>query len=295
VYTLEQLADTLCESSRRNARSAYDMVAWPAAVDAEQHWFMSPELCSLYGTELWSRLDEPSQKRLAFFEAVNFFSLNIHGESMLMQGLALRLYRTRTSPVTQYLHHFLDEENKHSVLFGTFCQRYAKVYPDLKVVGALDPADSVASDFLFFAKVLIFEEIVDHYNLTMSKDVRLHEIAVAINANHHYEEARHLAFGRRMCAELWTDEGWDEPARAAAREHLQQFFAVTWREYWNPRVYQDAKLTDALGGSDAAPNPWQIRRLAWEAPVNLEARRERSHKCATFLKRNSILSELDFT
>lgn len=294
--SLDQLVDKLCASSRKNTRSAYSIVSWPTSVDPESDWFMSPELCSLHGTELWSRLDERAQKRLAFFEAVNFFSLNIHGESMLMQGLAQRLYRTRTGIVSPYLHHFLDEENKHSVLFGTFCQRYAKVYPDLKVIGALDTADTVVSDFLFFAKVLIFEELVDHYNLIMSKDTRLHDLAVAINANHHYEESRHLAFGRRMCAELWgVEDGWNDGERASARNHLQQFFTVTWREYWNPLVYQDAKVSEALGSSGAAPNPWQLRRMAWDAPASLKMRAERSQKCATYLQRHDILQELDFS
>jgi hypothetical protein len=128
----------------------------------------------------------------------------------------------------------------------------------------------------------------------MSKDARLHEIAVAINANHHYEESRHLAFGRRMCAELWqSEEGWTEGERADARSHLQQFFTVTWREYWNPLVYQDAKIPEALGGAGSAPNPWQLRRMAWEAPGSVRARRERSDKCASFLQRHDIVQELD--
>jgi hypothetical protein len=138
---------------------------------------------------------------------------------------------------------------------------------------------------------LIFEELVDHYNLVMSKDARLHEIAVAINANHHYEESRHLAFGRRMCAELWqSEDSWTEGQRADARSLLQQFFTVTWREYWNPLVYQDAKIHEALGN---APNPWQLRRMAWDAPASVQARVERSHKCASFLQRHDILQELD--
>jgi hypothetical protein len=42
-----------------------------------------------------------------------------------MQGLAARLYRKDLLGVASYLHHFLDEENKHSVYFGGFCTRYA--------------------------------------------------------------------------------------------------------------------------------------------------------------------------
>ena len=45
-----------------------------------------------------------------------------------MQGLAGRLYRKDLADVADYLHHFLDEENKHSIFFGGFCRRYARVY-----------------------------------------------------------------------------------------------------------------------------------------------------------------------
>ena len=34
---------------------------------------------------------------MAFLEEVNFFSINIHGERALIQGLANRLYRIRTT------------------------------------------------------------------------------------------------------------------------------------------------------------------------------------------------------
>ena len=36
--------------------------------------------------------------------------------------------------ITEYLHHFVDEENKHMVMFGEFCNRYiGKVYPEKKI------------------------------------------------------------------------------------------------------------------------------------------------------------------
>ena len=55
--------------------------------------------------------------------------------SALMEGLARRLYAGGgDSHRLAYLHHFLDEENKHMVCFGGFCTRYAgKIYPDRKV------------------------------------------------------------------------------------------------------------------------------------------------------------------
>jgi predicted GNAT superfamily acetyltransferase len=295
MESLTRLVDKLCESSRRNFHNIYDYVSWPESVDIERDWFMSPELCSLYGTDVWPMLDEATQKRLAFYEAVNFFSLNIHGESALMQGLAQRLYGPRTRAVSPYLHHFLDEENKHCILFGTFCEKYAKkIYPDRKVVASGGTGNPDQGDFLFFAKVLIFEEIVDRFNLAMSKDARLHPVAVAINHNHHVEEARHLAFGRRLTADLWAEgeKTWSEQDRRDLGAYLQRFLVVSWKEYYNPDVYRDAGLEDALRGRRAECNPWQLQQLAWDHPAGRARRATMSEKCTSFLAQSNVIPEV---
>lgn len=296
VEPLESLVERLCVSSRTRIHNVYEYVDWPEHVDYEVDWFMSPELCTLYGTELWELLDERARKRLAFYETVNFFSLNIRGESSLMQGLANRLYHHRNRGTSSYLHHFLDEENKHSVLFGTFCERYAKkVYPDRKFISGSFADDSIENDFLFYVRVLIFEELVDFYNSYMSRDARLHELSIAINRNHHLEEARHLAFGRRMCADLFQEfSARSTPEQIAnMRAYLQQFVTTTWREYYNPSVYQDAGLADILRGRTPIDDPWSIQQFAWDHEQGKKRRREVSARCATFLHRTGILMEVN--
>ena len=64
--------------------------------------------------------------------------LTLQGERPLVAGISDRLYSKRvTADATEYLHHFLDEENKHMVMFGMFLNRYVgKVYPEKKI--ALD-------------------------------------------------------------------------------------------------------------------------------------------------------------
>src|SRR5687767_7163377 len=124
---LQETTRRLSDLSVRHQR-AVGVSDWPDSV-ARPGWYTSPELVSAYGGDLWDSLDEGQRQELSFWEAVNFFSLNVHGERMLMAGLAERLYRPGLVEVTEYLHHFLAEENTHSTWFGTFCQRYAgKVY-----------------------------------------------------------------------------------------------------------------------------------------------------------------------
>ncbi|HEX2313487.1 MAG TPA: diiron oxygenase [Thermomonospora sp.] len=282
IASMTETTERLSRLSQRSYQNPYTAVEWPDAVDPEGQWFGSPELLSLYGTPSWDGLDEPARRRLAFFEAVNFYSLNIHGEKSLMEGLASRLYRKDLLEVSDYLHHFLDEENKHSIYFGGFCTRYHHVYRSRQLPFAeTRPRD--VEDLLFFVKTMVFEEIVDVYNREQARDGRLEPIARFINHNHHVEESRHLVFGRRLVAALWEAcaPGWDAATREDVREHLSQFLVASWREYYNPDVYADAGLAD----------PWEVAEAAWAAPAQREHRRRVSAKVLTFLTGIGLLDK----
>ena len=193
------LAKLLSDASVKHYYSPFDAIVFPESVDMDS-WFTSPELLSLYGQPEWETLSEEQRKRLSFLEAVNFYSLNIHGEKSLIEGLAQRLYDEKSAEHSRYIHHFLDEENKHMTFFGTFCMKYAgKVYPDRKMAFEREYEEG-EQDFMFFLKVFLFEEIVDFYNVTMAKDPRLNPLARQINEIHHFDEARHLAYGVPSCS-----------------------------------------------------------------------------------------------
>ncbi|MGH3714899.1 MAG: diiron oxygenase [Micromonosporaceae bacterium] len=281
IGTMSPTVDRLTELSRAKYQNPYAAVEWPEAVDPATDWFFTPELSSLYGTDAWPGA-EPAARDLTFHEAANFFSLNIHGEKALMEGLARRLYRPDLAEIVDYLHHFLDEENKHSVYFGGFCQRYAKVYRSRHVPFA-ETADRESSDLLFFAKVLIFEEHADRYNVLQAKDRRLHPLARFINDAHHADEARHLVFNRAIVKAFWElySPGWDEARLAELRAYLGQFFVTTWREYYNPDVYADCGFAE----------PWELAEAAWAAPVQRAHRRQMSAKCLKFLLSTGLLLE----
>ncbi|MBO3749257.1 diiron oxygenase [Streptosporangiaceae bacterium NEAU-GS5] len=279
---IRETSDRLCRLSRRSYQNPYEQVDWPEALDPEAEWFTSAECSSLYGTPAWDRLDEPGRRRLAFHEAAGFYSLNIHGEKLLMQGLSARLYRKDLADLTGYLHHMLDEENKHSVYFGGFCTRYARVYPSRQLsFGGTRPRD--VEDLLFFTKTLIFEEIVDRHNQVQARDRRLHPLARFINDNHHREEARHLVFGREVVRDMWRSGAsrWSEDVIADVRAEAAAFVTACWREYYNPDVYADAEL-----GA-----PWALAETAWSAPAQRERRRAYSAGCLDFLTGAGVLTE----
>lgn len=274
----------LSELSRRWYQNPYTAVRWPRAVRPEADWFGVPEHSSLYGTPEWEALGADARRRLVFLEAANFYSLNIHGEKHLIRGLADRLYRPDLLDVAGYLHHFLDEENKHSVWFGGFCTRYAKVYRSRQLPRPPgDPAPRDVADLLFFARTLVFEEIVDRLNRIQARDRRLHPLARFINGSHHADEARHLAFGRRLVRVLWQtcSPHWTPGTVAEVRQDLGQYLATAWREYYNPEVYADAGL----------PGPWELAERAWSAPAQRQRRREVSARALRFLLGAGILTE----
>jgi hypothetical protein len=280
--SLEATVERLCRVSVEQCIDPHSRIEWPERVD-EDAWYTSPELVSLFGTPAYEALDEAQRKRLSFFEAVNFFSLNIHGERMLIEGLARRLYRRGQEAISPYLHHFLDEENKHMSYFGSFCTRYAgKVYPEKKLPFAQEFAPG-EEDFLFFAKVLVFEEIVDVYNRRMARDERIAPIAREIHWLHHFEEARHLVFGRELVAELFARHRaqWTDEVLRGVRATLAAYLGATWKEYYNPDAYRDAGLADAF----------ELRRAALASPAGRAHRGEVSQGCLRFLLEGGILEE----
>jgi hypothetical protein len=281
VAEIAKTVERLCEVSIKDYANPYDL-EWPDSIDKEQ-WFTSPELISLYGTPVYEDLSETTKKRLSFYEAVNFFSLNIHGEKSLIEGLAARLYKRGNDEISPYLHHFLDEENKHMIYFGGFCTRYAgKIYPDKKLVFPREYARG-EEDFLFFAKVLVFEEIVDLYNVTMARDERLVEIARQINLLHHRDEARHLVFGRQIVKELFArhSPSWSPETIQGVRDYMKNYLVSTWKEYYNPDVYSDAGIE----------SPYDAHEEAFQAESSRAHRKRISGGCVRFLSENGILDE----
>jgi hypothetical protein len=282
MNTFAGSVEKLCSASVRDYINPYSYIEWPETLATDQ-WCTTPELISLFGTPFYDDLSPAEQQRLSFYEAINFFSLNIHGEKSLIEGLAQRLYRKGNDVVSPYIHHFLDEENKHMIYFGGFCVRYAnKVYPDRKMVFTRD-YEAGEEDFMFFGKVLIFEEIVDVYNKRMAKDERLAPIIRQINFLHHRDESRHLAFGRLLVRDMFEQYSpqWSKETRERIAEYLKNYLLATWKEYYNPAAYKDAGLKNAF----------DVQEQALQIDATRKHRNEVSAGCIRFLMETGILLE----
>jgi hypothetical protein len=193
-------------------------------------------------------LPDEQRWRLALLEATQFFSLNIAGERELMQGLAARLYSGPLAATSEYLQHFLAEENAHTVVFARFCMSYAgKIYPSREL--RLEREHLAGEEeFLFFARVLLFEEIANWWNQRIAADDEVWSLAREINEYHALDEARHIAFGRQALAALWERyaPGWPQEARLRISAYLEQYVSATQRSYVNPSVWRDLGMTGDL-------------------------------------------------
>jgi hypothetical protein len=146
-----------------------------------------------------------------------------------------------------------------------------------------EPNDPQTESFLVFARILIFEELVDHFNRRMGKDDRLHTLIQKINWVHHVDESRHIAAGREIVRQLHRDlrQRLDADQLRALSAYLRRYIAAALEALYNPRAYRDAGM--------AAPH--QMRRDLFVAPARVRHHRTFTEKTTEFLMANGILME----
>jgi hypothetical protein len=283
METSSELAARLTRASRKLFWNVYEAFDWPEALDATA-WCMPPELISIYGTPEYEALDDAQRRRLSFFEIANFFSLVLQGERPLVQGLVHRFHaKNESAAVTDYLHHFVDEENKHMIMFGEFCHRYVgKVYPEKKISLPREYAKG-EEDVAFYCKVMVVEEYGDYYNVAIEKDERIEPLVRELNRVHHVDEARHLAFGRVRLAELFEQHaaGWTSETLDGFQAWLAAYLKASWADYYNPTMYRDAGLGDG----------YNLRQVALSHPVCAAQRQRASAKLVNYFLKYGMLRE----
>jgi len=281
---IETISRQMTKASQKFFYDPTTKLEWPESLDSSE-WTMTPELVSLYGTELWDEMSEEQQKKLAFYEAAGFYSLILNGERPLLEGMSHRMYTfEKNLDVTEYMHHFLDEENKHMMMFSAYLRRYVgKVYPEKKIAFPREMAKG-GEDLSFLAKVLVVEELSDYYNVVMANDERLPPICRDLNRVHHVDEARHIHFGRNYIRHVWErfTPDWSEEDVAAYRAWLLEYVDASWRDFCNPSVYKDAGLK----------NGYDARKAVLESPVCRAHRQRASEKFLTNLVESGILTEM---
>ena len=221
---------------------------------------------------------------LSKWESIHFYSLNVHGIRDLLLEVVRRVHTPGFETESEFFHHFIGEENEHMWFFATFCLKYGKkIYTDKKIKLPMTQTDPEVESLLVFARILIFEEIVDYFNLRMGKDEALHPIIRQVNAIHHQDESRHIAFGRELVRLLWdrvrnntAPEQLDE-----VRSYLARYLQASVQSLYSPAVYADAGL----------PEPYKVRTTLLADPVRREANARALKRTTDFFSAAGILTD----
>jgi hypothetical protein len=224
--------------------NAYTFFSWPDSLPRDCYW-MSPELLSPFGTEIFDNLSQDQRHTLSQAELCNFFSITIHGERDLLAGVVPLLEIDAADEISEYLHHFVKEENEHQWFFAKFCRTYFETI--LRPIGPPAPASPHPPDiaaFVTFAQILMFEEIGVFYNQKMAADERLPEIVREINRVHYIDESRHIAFGRLYVKELHRPlvDRYPEPQLRALHDYIEAYLWWIGESFFSPDVYKQAGL-----------------------------------------------------
>ncbi|MEU9865319.1 diiron oxygenase [Streptomyces sp. NPDC047971] len=226
----------------------YQQFDWPDRLEEDRLW-MTPELLTVHGTPYYDELGEETIRKLSKWESINFYSLNVHGIRELLIEVVGRIHMPGFEVPSDFFHHFIGEENEHMWFFAEFCRRYGnKIYGStaMRADSAWEPE---VENFLVFARILFFEELVDHYNTRMARDDSLCRTIREVNRIHHQDESRHIAFGRELVSLLFSRMREAVPAERVAEveAYLKRYVVYSVNSLYNPHVYRDAGIADPLG------------------------------------------------
>jgi hypothetical protein len=243
---ISALLERITEMSVETYYNPYKMFEWPETLPDEQ-WWMTPELMTIANTRFAQEIPEKQRMALSKWESVHFYSLNVHGIRELLLEVVKRVQMPGYEEESEFFHHFIGEENEHMWFFATFCLKYGqKIYANKKLSFSIDDISADIESFLVFSRILIFEEIVDYFNLRMGRDEALHPIIRQVNSIHHQDESRHIAFGREIVKKLFDHITATQPGEqvAKAQDYIKRYLVASIQSLYSPSVYRDAGIAD---------------------------------------------------
>ncbi|MGA8117266.1 MAG: diiron oxygenase [Actinocatenispora sp.] len=277
-----EILERLGQRSVDDYYNPYRMFDWPAELPEDELW-MSRDLLTPYGTDVMDTLDEKQILQLAKWESINFYSLNVHGIRELLMEVVNRIHMPGFEVPSEFFHHFIGEENEHMWFFAEFCRRYGKkVYPFPRAK-TTTPDDAEAEHFLVFSRILLFEEIVDYYNLHMADDESLHTTVRLVNKTHHHDESRHIAFGRELVSLLFSKlkDRLSEEERANLERYLKEYIGFCLGSFYSLHAYQDAGIE----------NPIEFRRALLQDPARKSISKRVARKPLNFFVKSGIFKD----
>jgi para-aminobenzoate N-oxygenase AurF len=251
---------------RSSAEHSYDPeveIDWDAPFVPDLY-FVPPERCSLYGTELWDGLSEEQRITLTRHEVASIAGLGIWFETILMQLLLRGYYKQDpTAAHAQYALTEVADECRHSVMFGRMIDRLGTpVYRPEGVNEFLGKwIAATGTGPRMFAAILICEEILDTLQREAMAHERVQPLVRMVSRIHVVEEARHVRYAREELA---------RQVRTAGKGRLLFDKLVIGRAAYlcgrrliHPDVYRSVGIRPADGYRAAMANPHFRETLRW--------------------------------
>ncbi|MGW4480430.1 AurF N-oxygenase family protein [Rhodococcus triatomae] len=254
VGTRQETASRLLASAARKSYDPLVEVDWDAPIPPDLYG-MTPEWCSLYGTDLWESMTEEQRITLTKHEAASIAGTGIWFEMILMQMLLRDVYSH--DPATAHFQFALTEiadECRHSTMFARSATRFGipsyQPQPWIRQSARLFKATATGS--LAYGGTLFAEEILDMMQRDFMRDERVQPITRTVSRIHVTEEARHIKFAREEATRRVANASAFTRARIRLALGVTAYFVVT--SLVNPKVYEAAGLDPKQARAAAASN-----------------------------------------
>lgn len=92
-----------------------------------------------------------------------------------------------------------------------------------------------------------------------------------------------ISYLAELVAELYDNgkKNWSKETLAGIQSYLCNYITATWKEYYNPTVYQDAGIA----------NPYEVFEQAWNSEHSRKNRKEISAKVIKYFQDYGIINE----
>jgi len=109
----------------------------------------------------------------------------------------------------------------------------------------------------------------------------MHPIIRQVNAIHHQDESRHIAFGREIVKKLFQHAAGTQPADQVrrAQDYIKRYLVASIQSLYSPSVYRDAGIAD----------PYELRTALLQDPGRRAADERTLRRTLDFFQGNGIL------
>jgi hypothetical protein len=250
----EATAERLLKSSVDHSYDPNLDIDWDAPL-VEGKWGISPELSSLYGTELWDGLTEEQRRTLTIHEVCSVARIGLWFEMILMQMLLRYAYdRDPRRSHIQYALTEIADECRHSIMFAkTTGKLGAAVYRPSMLTRELGRLfKTLAYGESAYAAILVAEEVLDVMQRDWMRDPRVLPLVRQVNNIHVVEESRHMMFARDETREALAGAG--RARRWTSALVVSIAASVIVNAMVNPAVYKNVGLEVERAVREAAAN-----------------------------------------